>query len=470
MSGSPAVLRSAAVGVRRDRRRLRLGLRDRVTIGFGLLALALSGLLAVVVGLLVSQYLQDQLRASAVDQTALTASALERALAADASDIPGLLDALPANDRASSLLDYGGSWYTTSLSAGPSSLPPELVALVRRGTSATQRVSVGGHPYLVVGTPLRPSSSSYFELYGLDELERTYRVLSIALVLAAFATAGLGLLVGRFASVRVLRPLAELTDTASAVARGDLDVRLEAEDDPDMGELARSFNQTTQALKRRVVADARFAGDVSHELRTPLTTMLNSMVILQNHRADLPAVVVEPLDLLGDDLQRFRRLVVDLLEISRDEDEGDPHLFEPVVIGELVRSAVRSTVGRDVTTVTAEAAELRVLADKRRLERVVVDLVENAEVHGAGCTAVTVGCSGPQVRIVVDDRGPGVPRELRERIFDRFAREGGRSSAGVGLGLAIVARHVRWHGGTVEVMDRPGGGARFVVDLPMRRA
>ena len=165
--------------------------------------------------------------------------------------------------------------------------------------------------------------------------------------------------------------------------------------------------------------------------------------------------------------------MVDLLEISRDEDEGDPQLFEPVVIADLVRSAVRDTTGSDLTTVAAEAEGVRVLADKRRLERVVVDLVENADVHGGGCVAVTVGCEGPLVRIVVDDAGPGVPPERRERIFERFARGGSdrgeHSSGGVGLGLAIVARHVRWHGGSVEVQARPGGGARFVVDLPMRR-
>ncbi|WP_053202692.1 sensor histidine kinase [Jiangella muralis] len=78
-----------------------------------------------------------------------------------------------------------------------------------------------------------------------------------------------------------------------------------------------------------------------------------------------------------------------------------------------------------------------------------------------------------RVRFEVDDSGPGVPEDRRTRIFDRFARDGvsgGRGGRGVGLGLAIVAQHVRWHGGTVTVLDRPGGGARFVVDLPVVRS
>src|SRR5690606_35541412 len=106
-------------------------------------------------------------------------------------------------------------------------LPQELVDLVGAGTSATQRIAVAGTPYLAVGTPLDRRGDAYYELFSLAELDRTYRVLSITLVAAALGTGALGLVVGRFASGRVLRPLAGLTDAASAVAHGDLDARLE---------------------------------------------------------------------------------------------------------------------------------------------------------------------------------------------------------------------------------------------------
>jgi signal transduction histidine kinase len=104
--------------------------------------------------------------------------------------------------------------------------------------------------------------------------------------------------------------------------------------------------------------------------------------------------------------------------------------------------------------------------DKRRLERVVANLVDNAERHGGGCCSVAVDSATGWVSIAVDDAGRGVPERQRERIFDRFARVPSTPSHGTGLGLAIVARHVHWHGGDVEVEDRPGGGARFVVRLP----
>jgi signal transduction histidine kinase len=252
------------------------------------------------------------------------------------------------------------------------------------------------------------------------------------------------------------------------VARGRLDARLQAEDDRDLGGLARSFNQTAADLERRVAADARFAGDVSHELRTPLMTMLNSMQLIQNHRAELPGPVREPVELLGDDLERFRRLVIDLLEISRD-DGGDQGSREIVRIADLVRAAANATAGRDVTTVASEAEGLTLQADKRRLERVIANLVENAEDHAGGCKGVTVEAGGLGVVILVDDAGPGIAETDRDRIFERFGRgETSNTSRGVGLGLAIVARHVQWHHGTIRVTDRPSGGARFIIELPAK--
>jgi signal transduction histidine kinase len=232
----------------------------------------------------------------------------------------------------------------------------------------------------------------------------------------------------------------------------------------------RSFDRTAVNLEKHTAADARFAADISHELRTPLMTMLNSMELIHHHRAELPAAVRGPVELLGEDLERFRRLVVDLLEISRD-DGADEGSRETVRIADLIRVAADTAAGRPVTEATADAAALTVTADKRRLERVVANLVENAEGHGGGCERVSVVSGGLGVIIQVDDAGPGVPVDDRDRIFERFCRGGsdGRRDQGhgIGLGLSIVARHVEWHHGTIRVDDRPGGGARFVLELPV---
>ena len=212
-------------------------------------------------------------------------------------------------------------------------------------------------------------------------------------------------------------------------------------------------------------ADARFAGDVSHELRTPLTTMVNAMESLKHRRRVLPATALEPLDLLDHELERFRQLVIDLLEISR-ADSGDEEVREPVRVAELVRHAADAAAGRPVTSVAPAAEHLEVAADRRRLAQVVANLVTNAELHGGGCTRVCVEATGRDVLVTVDDAGPGVPMDSRQRIFERFARGPGREEGGFGLGLAIVARHVAWHRGTISVVDGPDGGARFVLRLP----
>ena len=455
-------------------------------LAYGLLALGLSSVLAFVTWSVVSDYLTSRRESSAVVETADNAAALhyglfgapqpchparERAECGSPTPNPDvsvmeLLNTLPSTDTAASILYYDDQWF--SLTGKSSELPSDLIATVRAGSTAHRRVTVSGQQMLAVGVPMTRPGEAFFEWHPLDNLDNTLRTLKITLVAAAIVTALIGLAVGRLASTLALRPLAELTRVADAVARGKLDARLQAENDRDLGGLARSFNQTAADLERRVAADARFAGDVSHELRTPLMTMLNSMQLIQNHRAELPMAVREPVELLGYDLDRFRRLVIDLLEISRD-DGGDQGSREIVRIADLVRAAADATAGREVTTVAPEAEGLTLQADKRRLERVIANLVENAEDHAGGCKGVGVKAGGLGVVITVDDAGPGIAAEDRTRIFERFGRgETSGRGRGVGLGLAIVARHVQWHAGTIRVADRPGGGARFVVELPAK--
>ncbi len=336
------------------------------------------------------------------------------------------------------------------------------------------RYEVRGEMQLAIGVPLPARDAAYFEIISLDDLESTLEALGVSLVGASLVTTLAGAALGWWASRRTLRPLAGVSTAAMALAAGRLDTRLEASEDPDLQPIASSFNEMAQTLQDRIERDARFASDVSHELRSPLMTLAASIEVMENQRDELPERAGSALDLMVADVERFQQLVGDLLEISR-FDAGVVQLeLEEVHLAELVMQAVSHSSEADVPVeVDSELAGVVVHADKRRIVRVIANLLDNATKYGGGASSVSLRKVEDGVQIAVEDPGPGVPAEDRERIFDRFSRgaSAGRrgSSDGVGLGLALVAEHVRLHGGSVWVEGRSDGaeGARFVVELPV---
>jgi signal transduction histidine kinase len=201
-------------------------------------------------------------------------------------------------------------------------------------------------------------------------------------------------------------------------------------------------------------------------------TLTASLEVLENSRADLTERAATALDLLSSDIDRFKVLVEDLLEISR-FDVGTASLeLSEIHLPEFLRQTIRYAGAAARLHVPPDRADLVVVADKRRLARVMSNLLDNAAKYGGGATDVSLRVDTSTVAIVIDDEGPGVPPQERAVIFDRFSRggAGGRrgSDTGVGLGLAMVDEDVNLHGGRVWVTDRPGDtpGARFVVELP----
>jgi signal transduction histidine kinase len=447
----------------------RLSLRWRVAAAFGIgLALVMT-VLAVATWNLTTGYMLDQREQSVTRQSEVNVRLVDTALAEHADDLDELLTGLATGPDSSILLSRPAGWLTSGRAVDPAAVPAALLGQARHGVAARQRFFAGGIPVLGVATPVGGDGSLYVELYPLLELDRTFRYLSTLLVTGTVAAALFGVGLGAWTARRALRPLTALTSAASRVARGDLAARLPEQSDPDLAPLAASFNTTAGELEQRVRRDARFASDVSHELRSPLTTMVNVSEVLERRQDAMPETAQRALRLLRSELRRFQRMVVDLLEISRaDQDEADDAV-ELVDLGELVRNVVESRPASGVRLETGLAAPL-VSADRRRMDRVVANLLDNADHYGGGAVAVSVHRHEDRARIVVDDAGSGVPPALRERIFERFARglhAARRDHAtGSGLGLAIVADHVHRHGGRVWVEDRPGGGARFVVELP----
>ncbi|MBY5162412.1 HAMP domain-containing sensor histidine kinase [Salsipaludibacter albus] len=275
-----------------------------------------------------------------------------------------------------------------------------------------------------------------------------------------------GLALGR----RMVRPVHELTTVAEDVrSTGDLSRRLAVEGDDEVAQLARTFNAMLAALERIQDSQTRLVADASHELRTPLTSLRTNIEVLDAFERLDPD---DRRDLLRDvrtQLEEFGTLIDSLVSLTRDA-RADL-LLRPVRIDELVAD-VADSVGRfapadrplQVSTVPAVVS-----GDEDSLSRAVRNLMDNAVKYGrTGPIEVAVRTDTDTAVVTVDDHGPGVAPEHRLRVFDRFHRAPEtRDAPGSGLGLAIVSQAATLHGGHVEALAAPGGGARFRLTLPL---
>lgn len=441
-------------------------------VAFGLVTVVVTGLVSILAFRLASTYMIHQRERSAVAQTVLNARLVAQAASEDSGDLHALLTGLTSDVESATLLIADGQVISSSNIVDAKELPGPFLAMVEGGQAARQRLILSGVPVLAVGVPM-PSAdgeqaSTFIQVSPVRELDRTLRYISTILAIGVALSAVAGALLGRWAAARAMRPLTRLTAAASAAASGDLSTRL-PQDDPDLATLAAAFNETAERLQARVSRDARFAGDVSHELRSPLMTMANAVAILERRRAELSPSAARALDLIATDVARFQQMVEDLLEISSAADDAPQRDVEVL---DLVEFAQRTTALLQLRApvIGPAAGEVLVSADRRRLERALVNLLDNGQRHGAGVIEIRVRAQGACAYLEVDDAGPGVRPADREAIFGRFARAAAGGAAadrsGSGLGLSLVAEHVRRHDGRAWVEDRPGGGARFVIELP----
>ncbi len=449
----------------------RPGLRTRVTAGFAVGALLVAAAMALLSYQVTERYLLDERERSAGRAVLSDAVIVRAGLNVDDPDELQVLRSLDTGANRRALLLREGVPYSRTVDSGLArNLPDSLVALVERGEPGVQRVRINDRPAMVFGVPLGPSTALY-EVDYLHELDRSLKVLALVLTLAAAGTGGAGALLGGYASRRVLRPLTTVADAARDIADGRLSARLDPETEPDLARLAASFNRMVDQLSARMDRDRRFAADVSHELRSPLQTLSSAASVLQKRSANYDERTALAARLLVEEVDRFQELVTDLLELARSDQPADVAATD---IAALTRQVCRSRGLPAELVVVAPGASALWPVDRRRIEQVLANLVDNAQAHGGGAVAVRVGRDRDGHVLEVDDEGPGVSPADRDAIFDRFVR--GRSAGargnteGTGLGLALVAQHVSAHGGTVQVLDRPGGGARFRVVLPLEDA
>jgi two-component system sensor histidine kinase MtrB len=367
-----------------------------------------------------------------------------------------------------------GQELSSSLSVGAAQISDHMQRLVRSGDLAFERVKTA-KPYLVVGGRVRDTQTELYFFFSQkalrDDLAQLQTILFIGWGIVVVLTAAAGALVAR----GVLRPVGRASAAAHALAEGLLDTRLPVETDDEFGAWAASFNEMADALEEKIHAlsesqdrERRFTSDVAHELRTPVTALATEASLLAEHIERMPPEAKRPAQLLVHDIGRLRRLVEELMEISRLDAGREDVRIEPVALDSLV-ARVRRARGWE-RTVLLDAEQVTVDTDPRRVERIVSNLIENALCHGRRDVAVRISRNGSDALVEVQDRGAGIAPEHLPHVFERFYKaDPARANGGSGLGLAIALENARLLGGEIEASSEPGKGSLFTLRLPVAK-
>jgi two-component system, OmpR family, sensor histidine kinase MtrB len=451
-------------------------LRFRLLITFGLGAMILSGVFAALTYEGVHHELVNDLQQTDLHQSYENAELVRYTLYTSPPNLANILNSIQHATGSDVLVQTFNEWLSRSQGASTKDVPLTTVALAKKGRATAQILNLNGQIMFVVAIPIPAVETQFFEIFPMNSLENSLSTMLHNLLLGALVTSLIGFAGGLWVARRTVRPLERVSMAAGAIAEGNLSTRLQVtRADREVQQLTESFNEMVSQLVERLERDARFASDVSHELRSPLTTLATTASVLQQHRAELSPAGQESLDLLTADLSIFQSLVEDLLEMARSDAGAVPLVIESVSAVELVRQSVRSAARRHgLVEPPVEVAENvqspMTSVDRRRFERVIANLIDNAHYYAGGATGVRVDFEGDLLAINVDDAGTGVPEDEREAVFERFFR--GRAAhdrgiaRGTGLGLALVRDHVRAFGGTIRVIESPSGGARFQILLP----
>jgi len=456
----------------RERRRTplaRLPIRLRLAVSVGAVTFVVLLVFAIAVGTLTVHRLRSNFNSNVVSQATYLGAELHFHIVAGGMTVsPNLDEFASIAGGAARILTLDGTVIAASTHAPNLGLPSPGASVVDGYRVVSDQVGFG-------------NGNSVFVQYGLPvgSLNSEIQSLDLLLILGVLAGTALAIGAGSLVARRAIAPIAELTEAAATIEQtGDPTLTLpHPTADDEVAELSRTLATMLSSL-----ADARgrteasldrqraFVADASHELRTPLTSVLANLELLTE------ALHGQERDVARSALrstQRMRRLVADLLLLAR-SDVKQATAAEPLDLAELVIAAA----GELEPTSDGHAIELKVrptplLGNPDDLQRVAINLIENAIRHTPAGTQITVSTRplrDGQAELVVADNGPGIAPEVRKHLFERFVRGGGESSGSLGLGLAIVQAVTEAHNGTIDVRSTPRSGTRFSVHLAGRPA
>ena len=281
---------------------------------------------------------------------------------------------------------------------------------------------------------------------------------------------------------QVVRPVREAARVASLFTKGDFTQRLRVKNSDEIATLGNAFNDMAASLEGQIgrlenlsKVQQRFVSDVSHELRTPLTTLRMASDVIYAQRDEFDPAIARSAELLIAQIDRFEKLLQELLEVSRFDAEVavlEPTDFE---LTALVRRCI-ADLGVNIeaadSQITFEAPNypVHIRADFRRVERIMRNLISNALDHSDG-KPIEIECveTATEVAVSVRDHGEGMEAASLTRVFDRFWRADpsrARTRGGTGLGLSIALEDARLHNGELDAWGALGDGANFVLTLP----
>ena len=329
------------------------------------------------------------------------------------------------------------------------------------------RTVIDGESYLMVGEAL--DEGTLLLGASLAEVDAAVAETGTLLALAVpLAVAVVGLVVWAVAA-QALSPVDRIRRQVDAIDADALDHRVAVRgtgDEVDL--LAATMNRMLSRIEESYAAQQRFAGDASHELRSPLATMRQYAELAEAHPG--ATSTAEIADVVREQGARMQETLEGLLLLAR-LDERAVRASDAIDLDDLARAQVARLAGEGLVVDARSVEPVRLRGDARLLRRAVENLVDNARRHARDRIAVGVRAVDGTALVWVDDDGPGIPESERSRVFDRFVRldEGrSRDAGGSGLGLAIVLEIVRVHGGSVRIDTAPLGGARVVIELPIR--
>jgi len=399
----------------------------------------------------------------------------------------------------SELTDQAGySPWVTSVDP-TATLPPALVADVRQeqhaeeyhGTAETLlyyaptalTLNSGGptKAAIAVGAPV----GTYYQLYyvvPLDQEQQTLQLVQTTLIGVGIALVALLAAIASLVTRWVVLPVRHAARTAQRLAAGHLEERMPVGGADDLGALATSFNEMADSLQEKLreleelsKAQRQFVSDVSHELRTPMTTIRMAAEVLFESREQLDTASARSAELLAGQTERFEALLTDLLEISRHDANVATLDAEPADMCDIVRGSAADA--QQLAERRGCRIEFRLPAgaciaevDRRRVERILRNLLVNAVEHGEGRdVVVTVAADSDAVAVAVRDHGVGLGPGEEQLVFERFWRADparARTTGGTGLGLAISLEDAHLHGGWLQAWGERGRGSVFRLTVP----